>query len=60
MSNTFDKTKYDNDFAKNKYDRIPLQVPKGQKELILEYAKSKGYNSINAYIKKLIEDDMKR
>ncbi len=55
----FDQNKYINDFAKEKYDRIPLQVPKGQKDIILDYAKSKGFKSINAYIKSLIEEDMK-
>lgn len=30
----FDATKYKNDFQKEKYDRIIVNVPKGQKKII--------------------------
>lgn len=48
--------------AKNKYnaktyDRIALQVYKGQREQIKAFAESQGM-SINGYINKLIADDM--
>lgn len=48
--------------AKNKYnakayDRIALQVKKGQREVIRKYAESKGM-SLNGYINRLIESDM--
>lgn len=56
----FDQNKYINEFAKEKYDRIPLQVPKGHKDIILQHATARGYKSINAYIKALIEEDMKK
>ena len=36
----FDATKYKNDFQKEKYDRIIVNVPKGQKEIIDSYAKT--------------------
>lgn len=39
------------------YDRAELKFYKGQKEQITEYAKSRGL-SLNAYINKLIADDM--
>ena len=50
--------------AKNKYnakayDRIALQVKKGQREIIRTYAESKGM-SLNGYINMLIENDMKQ
>lgn len=40
------------------YDRINLTVPKGYKETISEKAKSNG-ESVNGYIKRLIDEDMK-
>lgn len=48
--------------AKNKYnakayDRIALQVKKGQRDVIRAYAESKGM-SLNGYINHLIESDM--
>lgn len=55
---TFDKKKYDQQFTKENYDRIPLNVKKGEKAKIAEYAKEKGYNSITEYIKELIRRDM--
>ncbi len=50
--------------AKNKYnakayDRIALQVKKGQRDVIRAHAESKGM-SLNGYINKLIEEDMKQ
>ena len=51
----FDKKKYDQSFAKDNYDRIALNVKKGDKELIANRAKEVGYDSI----KHLIYDDMK-
>ena len=55
----FDKKKYDQSFAKDNYDRIALNVKKGDKELIANRAKKVGYDSITEYIKHLIYDDMK-
>lgn len=50
--------------AKNKYnaktyDRIALQVKKGQREVIRAHAEAQGL-SLNGYINKLIEQDMKQ
>lgn len=50
-------TKYKNDFIKETYDRVNLTIPKGKKAIVTEYAKSRGL-SLNAYINKLIADDM--
>ena len=41
------------------YDEIKLRVPKGQKDLIREYAEAQG-DSVNGYIYKLIVADMAR
>lgn len=55
---TFNKMKYDNDYQKENYDRIILNVKKGEKDKIKEYAKIKGYESMNQYINSLIRQDM--
>lgn len=54
----FDSTKYKNDFAKEKYDRLNIQVPKGQKAVIEEHWRAKGYKSLNSYVNDLIKKDM--
>lgn len=46
----FDATKYKNDFQKEKYDRIIVNVPKGQKQVIDEQAKKQGYKSLNSFV----------
>ncbi len=56
----YDKVKYNNEFNKEKYDRLNIQVPKGQKEIITEHWKSKGYKSLNSYINNLIAKDMRK
>lgn len=53
---SFDMNKYQTDYKKNNYDRISLEVPKGKKEDIKEYAKSKNMK-VNEYIKDLITKD---
>ena len=55
---SFNATKYKNEFTKEKYDRLNIQVPKGQKAVIEEYWKAKGYKSLNAYVNDLIQRDM--
>lgn len=55
---TFDKKKYDQAYVKDKYDRLPINVKKGEKEIILMRAKEKGFNSITEYIKDLIYNDL--
>ena len=53
---TFDMNKYQTDYKKNKYDRISLEVPKGKKEEIKDFAKGKDMK-VNEYIKDLITKD---
>lgn len=54
----FNSNKYKNDFAKEKYDRIALNVPKGTKPKIEIHRIKKGYKSLNDYINDLIRKDM--
>lgn len=56
--NKFDATKYKNDFQKEKYDRIIVNVPKGEKEIIDRKAKEKGYKSLNAFIVETIKEKL--
>lgn len=53
----FNPTKYKNAFQKENYDRLIINVPKGQKERIREHAERKG-KSINGYVVDLIKKDM--
>lgn len=46
----FDATKYKNDFQKEKYDRIIVNVAKGQKKIIEEESKRLGYKSMNSFV----------
>ena len=55
----FDKIAYNNQFNANAYDRIAVVVPKGQKEAIKARAETQG-ESVNAYIWRLIQEDMKK
>lgn len=54
----YNATKYKNDFQKEKYDRIIVNVNKGQKAVIDNFRIKKGYTSLNAYINDLIRKDM--
>lgn len=48
-----------NDYAKKAYDDVRLQVKKGRKEIIREFAASNG-ETLQGYINRLIEEDMKK
>lgn len=56
----FNATKYKNDFQKEKYDRIIVNVPKGQKSIIDEQAKKKGYKSLNSFIIDAINEKLEK
>lgn len=56
----FDATKYKNDFQKEKYDRIIVNVPKGQKQIIDNIAKEKGYKSLNAFVVEAINEKIEK
>ena len=55
---TFNKKKYDQQYQKENYDRIALNVKKGDKAVIAEHAKKRGFNSITDYIKHVVYKDM--
>ena len=54
----FNQSQYINEFIKEKYDTFKVQVPKGQKAIIEEHWRAKGYKSLNAYVNELIQRDM--
>lgn len=53
------QTRATNKYAKNNYERISLFVSKGKKEKIKAHAENNG-ESINGYINRLIDTDMKK
>lgn len=56
MSEEFNQIAYQNDYIKQKYDRINLTVPKGRKEEIKKKAEAQGM-SVNQYINKLLDEN---
>lgn len=56
---TFDATEYKNNFQKEKYDRIIVNVPKGQKKIISDFAVEKGFSSLNAFVVDAINKSMR-
>ncbi|CCZ94011.1 putative uncharacterized protein [Coprococcus eutactus CAG:665] len=53
----FNQIKYQNEFIKQKYDRVNLTVQKGKKEKIKAAAKAAG-QSVNEYINSAIDSYM--
>lgn len=49
--------KRQNKYMQEKYDRIALLLPKGEKEKILNIAINRGYKNITDYIRELIKKD---
>lgn len=56
MSANYQETK--DKYLKEKVDEFKIRVPKGEKTLIQEHAKSLG-KSLNSYVVDLIHSDMK-
>ena len=50
-------TKAKNKYNSANYDRIAVQVKKGMREQLKQAATDRGYDSLNAYIKHLLEKD---
>lgn len=44
-------------YDKKAYDHLHLQVKKGMREQLRQVAASKGHDSLNGYIKALLEQD---
>ena len=58
LKKLYEKISYNREYNEKNYDRISLTVQKGKKEEIREYAKEKYNESVNAYINRLIAEDM--
>lgn len=56
----FNESQYANNFAKEKYDRLNIQVPKGQKAVIEGHWRSLGYKLLNSYVNEVIQKDMNK
>ena len=54
---TFNQFAYQNQYNREKYDRVNLTMPKGQKEVVRQKAKKRG-QSVNEYINALIMADI--
>lgn len=57
ISGDFNQNEYINNYIKEKYDRINLTVPAGEKAIIKKRAEKQG-KSANEYIRFLIEKDL--
>lgn len=57
MAEKFDQIRYQNNYIREKYDRINLTVPAGGKAEIAKKAKAVGM-SVNEYIRYLIRKDI--
>ena len=56
----FDATKYKKKKKKEKYDRIIVNVPKGQKQIIDLEAKKMGYKSLNSFVVDAISEKLNK
>lgn len=56
----FNQTKYINGFISEKYDRVNLTLPKGQKEIIKAHAEKYDGGSVNAFIQRAIAAQIER
>lgn len=54
----FNQSKYAQEYNREKYDRLSINVPKGQKQAIEAHRIAKGYESLNQYVNALIQADM--
>lgn len=54
----FDKIAYNNAFNAEKYDRVNLTVPKGNREKYREHANKHNYKSLNDFAIKAMENQM--
>lgn len=57
--NTPAKIAANNRYTSKTYDRINLALPKGQKDVIMQYAQKSG-QSLNGYIKQAILEKMEK
>lgn len=62
MKEKFNQIKYQNEYNKEKYVRLEINLYKGEKEIFKEQARKRGYKDkeFSKYIRDLIYDDIKR
>lgn len=53
----FNQIAYQNDYKREKYDRMELLLPKGRKEILKKKAKAAGV-SMSEYINSLLEKEL--
>ena len=53
----FNQMAYQNDYKREKYDRMELLLPKGRKEILKKKAKAAGV-SMSEYINSLLEKEL--
>ena len=53
-------TKYKNDFQKEKYDRIIVNVPKGHRDIIKDKVTKLGYKSLNSFVVDAINEKLEK
>ena len=58
--NSFNKTEYNNNYAKNNYDRIVFQAKKGKKEELKRHVFEFGYKSVNSFINEAVNEKIAR
>ena len=54
------KAQWQNDYIAKNYDRINLTVPKGQKEVLKAHADKHDKGSVNAFINRAIDNQIKQ
>lgn len=60
MPEQFNQIKYQNEYNKQKYDRITIMAPKGMKDKIRETSKKCGMKSANEFILTAIEEKINK
>ncbi len=58
MEKKFNSVKYKNDYNREHYARLSINVPIEDKDKIESFWKSRGFKSFNAYVNELIRRDM--
>lgn len=56
----FNATEYKNKFIAEKYERINLTVPKGDKDIIKAHAEKHDGGSVNGFIQRAIREAIER
>ena len=57
---SFNKADYDNNYIKNKYDRINLLFKKGTKDKLNKHIKDYGYKSVSSFVNDAVNEKIAR